>query len=154
MKGGAYIIDGLMGVGDFTFTYKAHSATNNRFYVIKEHFLYGRCVRVNGGNGIALWSIDGNLYNRYMQRFVEETQQRMRTRNPNLVPIIDLFSENGTGYYVMPFVAGESLSQRMQRRHVMSYEEAYYFFYTTGLALRAMHVQGLVHREVSPDILA
>lgn len=151
LKGGLYTVDSLLGVGDFCYTYRVRKEGDNLFRVIKEHFLYGRCVRNNANNGLLLSKIDNDLYIKYLQRFYNEAKICMSLSHPNLVHIEDLFQENGTAYYVMEYVYGESLAQKVQRMGKLPFDEAYYYLCNVGEALSVLHDGSICHRAVTPD---
>ena len=151
LKGGLYTVDSLLGVGDFCYTYRVRKEGDNLFRVVKEHFLYDRCVRNNENNGILLSKIDNDLYIKYLQRFYNEAKICMSLNHPNLAHIEDLFQENGTAYYVMNYVYGESLTQKVQRVGKLPFDEAYYYLCNVGEALSVLHDGSLCHRAVTPD---
>ncbi|HEY7503278.1 MAG TPA: protein kinase [Gemmatimonadales bacterium] len=88
------------------------------------------------------------------QRFLLEIQILARLQHPNILALLD----SGTGddpsprpYYVMPFVEGESLRERLTREGPLPVAEALRLVREIGEALHYAHGQGLIHRDVKPE---
>jgi len=88
------------------------------------------------------------------QRFLREIQILARLQHPNILALLD----SGTTaeatprpFYVMPFVEGESLRQRLTREGRLPVPEALRLLREIGEALHYAHGQGLIHRDVKPE---
>ncbi|MGH7657587.1 MAG: protein kinase domain-containing protein, partial [Gemmatimonadales bacterium] len=68
-----------------------------------------------------------------------------------IVPVYDSGSADGLLYYVMPFIEGESLRDRLQREGRCRIEEAVSLISEAGSALTYAHGQGVVHRDIKPE---
>jgi Tol biopolymer transport system component len=84
-------------------------------------------------------------------RFLREIGILARLQHPHILPLIDSGTADGMLYYVMPFVQGESLRQRLVRDGKMSSQDAIRFLLEICDALRYAHEQGLVHRDIKPE---
>ncbi len=88
------------------------------------------------------------------QRFLREIQIQARLQHPNILPLLD---SGTTGekparpFYVMPYVDGETLRQRLTREGPLPLTEALRLVRETGEALHYAHEQGLIHRDVKPE---
>lgn len=85
------------------------------------------------------------------ERFLREAQLAARLSHPNIIPIHAVEETDGFVYYVMAFVEGETLAQRVQARGPLSGTEAIRVFREVAWALAHAHSQGIVHRDVKPD---
>ena len=65
--------------------------------------------------------------------------------------VVDSGSADGLRYYIMPFVDGESLRQRLEREQQLSFSEALRITRAAGSALSLAHQKGLVHRDIKPE---
>jgi eukaryotic-like serine/threonine-protein kinase len=86
-----------------------------------------------------------------VQRFALEVRAAVRVQHPHIVPV--LFAGHTAGeipFYIMPFVQGETLAQRLARARVR-FVEAAAILGDVAKALGAAHEAGLVHRDVKPD---
>lgn len=88
-------------------------------------------------------------------RFLREIRLTAGLRHPNIVPILDsgvLAGPDGTSlpWYVMPYLAGESLGERLHREGPLPIAEAVRITDAVGRALAAAHRQGIVHRDIKP----
>ncbi len=84
-------------------------------------------------------------------RFIREIGILARLQHPNILPLIDSGTADGLLYYVMPFVQGESLRQRLVRDGAMPVQDALRLLREICDALRYAHEQGLVHRDIKPE---
>lgn len=84
------------------------------------------------------------------ERFLREILIAAGLTHPNILPVFDSGSEQGLLYYVMPFVAGETLADRIARDGALHLTEALRLTHEIGAALQHAHDHGLVHRDVKP----
>ncbi len=84
-------------------------------------------------------------------RFLREAQLAAKLSHPHIIPIHAVDQTDGFVYFVMAFVDGETLAQRVQSRGPLSASEATRVLREVAWALSHAHGQGLVHRDVKPD---
>jgi eukaryotic-like serine/threonine-protein kinase len=84
-------------------------------------------------------------------RFAREIRIAARLNHPNILTIYDSGSANGLLYYVMPFVEGESLRDRLKREHQIGIDAAIQIACEVAEALSYAHAQGVVHRDIKPE---
>ncbi len=87
---------------------------------------------------------------RFVRRFRREAQLVSRLKHPNIVPVTDYGEQLGYVYLVMPFVAGDTLYDRMTRRGVTQAEAARWVAHTAA-ALQFAHDRGVIHRDIKPS---
>ncbi|HLB55651.1 MAG TPA: protein kinase, partial [Gemmatimonadales bacterium] len=85
------------------------------------------------------------------ERFLREIQIAARLQHPHIVPLYDSGQAGELLYYVMPFIEGDSLRQRLERERQMPLEEAVRIARGVALALDYAHRQQVVHRDIKPE---
>jgi serine/threonine protein kinase len=84
-------------------------------------------------------------------RFLREIQLAAKLSHPNILPLFDSGEVNGTLYYVMPNVTGQSLRERLNRDGMLPVDEAVRIAVAVADALDHAHRQGVVHRDIKPE---
>ena len=82
-------------------------------------------------------------------RFLREIEVAARLQHPNIVPLLDSGETDDLCYYVMPYVEGESLSDRLARG-ALSISEAVGILKEVADALSHAHAHSVVHRDIKP----
>ncbi len=85
------------------------------------------------------------------ERFLREIQIAARLQHPHIVPLYDSGQAGDLLYYVMPYIEGESLRQRLNRETRLPPEEAVAIARAVGSALDYAHRQKIVHRDIKPE---
>ena len=85
------------------------------------------------------------------RRFIREMGIAASLEHPLIVPLYDSGNAGGVPYYVMPYVEGESLYDRMQRERRLPFEDALQITYDVAAALGYAHGRGVLHRDVKPE---
>ena len=84
-------------------------------------------------------------------RFQRELQIAARLSHPHIVPMYEAGEADGLLYYVMAYVPGETLADRIRRDGAMPLDEALRFTAEMGEALQYAHELGVIHRDVKPS---
>ncbi len=85
------------------------------------------------------------------ERFLREIEIAAKLRHPNILGLYDCGEADGQLYYTMPFVAGESLRDRLAREQQLPLEDALHIAQTVAGALGYAHAAGVVHRDIKPE---
>ena len=85
------------------------------------------------------------------ERFLREIQVSAGMQHPHILPTYDSGMADGRLYFVMPFVDGGSLRQRLEAATALPTEEALRIAHDIGIALAHAHDLGVVHRDVKPE---
>ncbi|MEP6574481.1 MAG: protein kinase [Gemmatimonadota bacterium] len=84
-------------------------------------------------------------------RFVREIKIAAQLQHPHILPLLDSGEAAGFLYYVMPFIEGESLRDRLTRKGELPIAEATRLLRDVADALSYAHGRGVVHRDIKPD---
>jgi len=85
------------------------------------------------------------------ERFLREIKTIATLQHPHILGLIDSGEVNGTAYYVMPFVEGESLRDRLRREKQLSIADAVRLATEVAGALDYAHRHGIIHRDIKPE---
>ncbi|MBL0937602.1 MAG: protein kinase [Gemmatimonadaceae bacterium] len=130
---GQYRVDGLLGQGGMGSVFRAHDETLDRPVAIK------------------VVAPDVAASAELRQRFVQESRTVARLRHPNIVAVYTAGEADGLLYFVMEFVPGESLRDRLTRQGALSEAESVPILRDIALALDYAYTAELVHRDVKPE---
>ena len=153
LQGGKYRIERMLGQGGFGITYLATQVSLNRNVAIKEFFMKENCQRATDDRTMTVPS-DGSrgLVDGALHKFRQEALKLASISHPNIVRVIDVFEENGTAYYVMDYLPGGSLTDKVKTGGPMTEEQAMGYIRQIASALKYMHeVKHMCHFDVKPS---
>jgi serine/threonine-protein kinase len=84
-------------------------------------------------------------------RFLREIEIAARLTHPHIVPLFDSGESDGRLFYVMPFLEGESLRDRLQRERQLPVHDALVIARHVASALEYAHARNVVHRDIKPE---
>lgn len=149
---GRYRIGQYLASGGFGNTYAATDLSFDERVAIKELFIRGICGRVADRADIAIALPENQrVFAAQQEKFRKEARRLHKLSNPHIVRVSDLFDENGTTYYVMEYVDGESLAERLNRTHA-PLDEAELMRLVPQLldALECIHNEDIWHLDLKP----
>lgn len=149
---GKYRIDGYLSSGGFGNTYVVTNTQFEERYALKEFFMKGVSER-DGDRATVSVSNKTNQQQFHSQRekFKKEARRLRKFHNPHIVRVYDLFEENGTAYYVMDFIDGESIAERIKRtKQAMTEAESLRILDHVLDALTEVHSNGIRHLDLKP----
>ena len=83
-------------------------------------------------------------------RFLREVEIAAQLSHPHILPVYDSGQADGLLYYVMPYVEGESLQERMTRESQLPVEDAMRIAKEVAEALAYAHERNIIHRDIKP----
>jgi serine/threonine-protein kinase len=85
------------------------------------------------------------------ERFLAEIKTTANLQHPHILPLFDSGEADGFLYYVMPFIDGETLRERLDREKQLGVDEAVRIARDVADALDYAHRQGVIHRDIKPS---
>ncbi len=85
------------------------------------------------------------------ERFLHEIAVTATLQHPHILALFDSGNTDGFLYYVMPYVEGESLRQRLDRERQLAIEDVITITKTIASALDFAHRRGIIHRDIKPE---
>jgi eukaryotic-like serine/threonine-protein kinase len=85
------------------------------------------------------------------ERFEREIQLVARLQHPHILPLLTAGESQGSLYYTMPFVPGESLRERIVREGRLPLRDAFRIASEVADALACAHSEGVIHRDIKPE---
>ena len=154
LQGGKYRIIKKLGQGGFGITYLAENTLLEGKVAIKEFFFKEYCERDDSTSRVTI-PTSGNreIVERFKQKFIKEARTIFKLNHPNIVRIHDVFEENGTAYYVMDYIEGESLGDMVKRRGAIPETEALGYVKDAASALEYIHSKNINHLDIKPGNL-
>src|SRR2546423_6370955 len=129
---GRYTIERELGRGGMATVYLARDLKHDRPVALK--VLRPELAAVLGG-----------------ERFLREIRLTAQLQHPHILTLIDSGEADGFLYYVMPYVEGESLRQRLEREGQLPLDEALRITRAVASALDFAHGRGVIHRDIKPE---
>jgi len=154
LQGGKYRIERVLGQGGFGITYLATQVSSNRQVAIKELFIGGSGQAINDRRGnqvVVTNSANQQSFNQQKAKFKKEALRLANLNHPNLVKVHEFFEENGTAYYVMDYIEGESLRTKLNREGLLSESLVLKYLQQLLPALEAAHKQSIWHLDIKPE---
>ena len=129
---GRYAFERELGRGGMATVYLARDLTHNRHVAVK----------------VLLPELAASLG---QERFLREIDVGTKLQHPRIVGVLDSGQADGVLYYVMPFVDGASLRDRLAREKQLSVDDTIKIAQQVSEALAYAHMQGVIHRDIKPE---
>jgi len=127
-----YRLERELGQGGMATVYQAHDLKHDRIVAVK--VLRPELAAVMGA-----------------ERFLSEIKTTAKLNHPNILPLFDSGRAEEFLFYVMPFVEGESLRDKLTREKTLPVEEAVRLTREVADALTYAHAHDVIHRDIKPE---
>ncbi len=152
LKRGDYRVEKVLGVGGFGITYLCEQTALLRKVAVKEFFMKELCNRDAETSSVIVPSVGSReMVDLFRQKFIKEARiiATFGFNNKHIVRIIDVFEEKNTAYYVMEYVGGGSLSDKV-KDGALSESAAVRYIRQVASALEFVHSKRMMHLDVKP----
>lgn len=152
LRDGTYKIEEQLSSGGFGNTYVVRNLNFNEIYAMKEFFMKG--INLREKEKVTVSVADNKAtYESQREKFKKEAQRLRIMDNSHIVKVHDLFEDNGTVYYVMDYISGKSLAEKLEDSNRPFLEnEALDIFMQMLDALSEIHHQSpqILHLDIKP----
>jgi serine/threonine protein kinase len=151
-----YLLGRALGQGGFGITYLAWDLNLNLKLAIKEYLPLDMASRASGQTEISVYKKEfAGSFQYGLEKYLEEARTLARfAGHPSIVWVRDFFKANGTAYIVMEYIEGVTLKGYLQdKQEPLPFEQAMTIFMPVIDALKEVHAEGILHRDISPDNL-
>ena len=151
LQGGKYRIERVLGQGGFGITYLATHTTLGSHVAIKEFFIKGVNERDADCTTVSVSNADNKeQFEQQRNKFLKEARRLSHLRNKHIVIVHDLFEDNGTAYYVMDFIEGQSLRNLIDQKGKLEEQSAWNCLNQMLEALEEIHSNSIWHLDIKP----
>ncbi|MBR5639322.1 MAG: TonB family protein [Muribaculaceae bacterium] len=162
LKGGAsdYVIEKVLGKGGFGITYKVKGRILYQnihvdvHFAVKEYFP-DNCWRDSDKTTLLAPPTKQQEIYDGLQDFINEGQrlQQVCKLNPNIVNVNEVFEANGTAYYVLEYLEGGSLTEKVRNSAAkcLTEEQMIEVMMPVGRAVQCLHDNHMLHLDIKPD---
>ena len=152
IHGGVYRIESYLASGGFGNTYVVRNIEFDEKYALKEFYIKGICQRDEDETSVSVSNAENaECFKQQLEKFKKEARRIRSLNNEHIVKVHDLFEENGTAYYVMDLVDGESLAAQLKRtKQPLTEAEVNKLLPQILDGLKAIHNMGIWHLDIKP----
>jgi serine/threonine protein kinase len=149
-----YLVGRALGHGGFGITYLAWDVGLEAKLAVKEYMPNGVAGRASGDTKVLAYSDQTKPeFDWGLDRFLDEARTLKKfSKYPGIVSVDTIFRDNGTAYLVMEYLDGWTFEDFVKRRGgKIAWETALRIMLPVLDALAAVHAEGILHRDISPD---
>ena len=151
LQDGKYRILKVLGQGGFGITYLAIQVRLDRKVAIKEFFMKDFCERNETTSQVTLGTAGSReTVNSCREKFWKEAKHIAHLNHPNIIHIIEVFDENSTSYYVMEYIEGGSLENKLGTTG-LSMSDATRYILQVAETLKYIHKKNIAHLDIKPS---
>ncbi len=152
---GNFIIGRVLGRGGFGITYLAYDAKYGKVIAVKEYFPIELALRKPGENGLMVRDRkSAELFKDGVMKFYNEAGFLAKfAEDEGIVRVYQFFYENNTAYFTMEYLTGMTLKDYVQNCGRLTDGQALRVAQQAASALKKIHSQNVLHRDVCPDNL-
>jgi len=140
----------VLGSGGFGITYLGYDHHLDKAVAIKEYLPNDLAVRTDNNSVLPKSTQDQADYEWGLARFLTEAQTLARFDHRHIIKIHRFFRAHGTGYIVMEYAEGETLSELLQRKGTLTEAKLKAILFPILDGLEAVHEADFLHRDIKP----
>ena len=151
-----YVVGNVLGEGGFGITYIGLDTTLDIKVAIKEFYPNGYVNRNHDATNEVTITTEKNkdFFDKGKERFLTEARNVAKfNREKGIVDVRDYFEENDTAYIIMEYLDGQNLGEYVKKNGNMDAKELFVLMLPIMESLKKIHVEGIIHRDISPDNL-
>lgn len=152
-----YTVEQIIGQGGFGITYKVSARIKIgkieqvTYFAMKELFLGDLCERDHTTNRVKFSAPTREKVENSKKDFLSEARRLNSIDHPNVVAVNEVFETNGTAYYVMEYLTGDSLRRYIDKNGALSEEQTKTLITPLLNAVGYLHDNRLTHLDIKPD---
>ena len=151
LQGNKYKIVRFIKSGGFGNTYEAVHTIFRKRVAIKEFFPKDFCNRDASNLHVTVGTQSkAGLVAKLKRKFIEEAVVLHDLKHPGIVTVSDVFEENGTAYYVMDYIEGNSLDDIVRLEGALPESKALSYIRQVCSAIEFVHSQNRLHLDIKP----
>ncbi|MCY3750326.1 MAG: bifunctional serine/threonine-protein kinase/formylglycine-generating enzyme family protein [Gammaproteobacteria bacterium] len=140
----------VLGSGGFGITYLGYDHNLDKAVALKEYLPNDLAVRGDNQSVLPKSTEDTPDYEWGLERFLNEAQTLARFDHRHIIKVHRFFRAHGTGYIVMEYAEGETLSELLQRKGTLTDAELKHILLPILDGLEAVHGADFLHRDIKP----
>ena len=140
----------VLGSGGFGITYLGYDHHLDKAVAIKEYLPNDLAVRTDNNSVLPKSTEDKTDYEWGLERFLSEAQTLARFDHRHIIKVYRFFRAHGTGYIVMEYAEGETLSDLLQRKGTLEEAELKRILFPILDGLQVVHDADFLHRDIKP----
>lgn len=157
-ENGLYTVQKVIGSGGFGITYlvtvdvKFGNISSTLPLAVKEHFVKELCGRDENTGHVNCFTHNRSKVEGAKRDFLGEARrlQQLCSHHHNIVQVNEVFEANGTAYYVMEYIGGETLAAYIKRRGPLSQAETIALVGPVTDAVAMLHREQMTHLDIKP----
>lgn len=149
---GKYRVDRYLSSGGFGNTYVITNLQFDEQFALKEFFMKGINERDDDSTTVSVSNKDNHTqFEQQREKFKKEARRLRKLHNKHIIRVHDLFEENGTAYYVMDLIDGQSVSNLLEKKgKPLPESQALNIIHQVLDALNTVHQKGIWHLDLKP----
>ena len=140
----------VLGVGGFGITYLVQDTLLDRKIAIKEYLPRDFAVRTEDRSIHPRSPSESENYTWGLERFLDEARALASLNHPSIIRIHRYLEAHGSGYIVMEYIEGETLSERLKRENTLDESQLMAILNPLIKGLEQVHATGYLHRDITP----
>ncbi|MCH8201587.1 MAG: protein kinase, partial [Proteobacteria bacterium] len=140
----------VLGSGGFGITYLGYDHNLYKPVAIKEYLPNDLAVRQDGTTVLPKSSADKEDFEWGLERFLDEARTLAKFDHRNIIKVSRFFRAHETGYIVMEYAEGKTLSELLKEKHKLSEDEVWAILEPLLKGLEVVHKNEYLHRDIKP----